>query len=1037
MKKILKHFKNKKINYGKIFGATFLFVLSLFVVYKIQAANLFTGFAWGNDGISLADSSGAGWISFDCNDVGTCANSNYSVQHDPSTGNINGYAWSSNYGWLKFGGLSDCPFGGMDGGCNARIDSSGEVHGWARFCAGTLGGNCSSMQDNPQSGAWDGWLSLSCKNHSTSNPCAIPYGVKVDFANQSNGKASLSGFGWGNNNWLLSGPSSGVTQWISFSGITLNIDSLISTASVILEASPQNIPASPQNALVNLVYSTREIMPGTCVAKAEIFPHIPDALIDANGDGIFDETEGSVPSGFRFFGTNLLTSSTPSTLVQIKQVDPYGSAAGTITKYEITGCKDTNGVLLTKTNCPGCEFFKNVSINDLPKDLELLGNDTVVGGTTTLTWLSPNSTKFASCTSDGGRIVGVSTYSDMGNWQKTKSVTPPPDPLNNYGQQLNLTRPNVSTKFIPAGAFAGDQVEYKISCIKVTGGIQTTVSDTAIININKTGNSALYLNLKSIPSSSKTFDFATNSSNNPPLNVVKLEYDSNGINSSTDYDTCSADQTQYSLTDPTLSPNWQNYTDPINNWVNGSNLVVPSPSSYIQQKLNVQLRFPSLPPFQNIFWIKYGLTCNQGGSSKSASAIVTVYNENPVNGDFLKLEPSNYSVKTTNRNIGLSWYSLDYTVTNPTGFEYDKCMVGDDTNISSHAIYVYTPGDFANGSWQNTTGWTKGSKNIGALLSPLYFNGLQSLSVSVPGSAGQIARIYINCTNANPQRDTVTWTEVSIEKDNNGGGTGADLVLNVSPSSMNISNPSNPNLTWSSPTGKTFTYCQSEVPAGQVVYYSGTSIAVPGIPSAGVQNGVSTATNFGVTSSGWSGLTNILPLPVIATSPNKSVGLPSGLSAGDSVYYYLTCEDANGDKVSVRNSSALTIFGGLGGILNVGCDGDVNATSCEINALDEADVTWSSSNMSACYIAGSNPLNVSWGGGKLFNQSNITLSNVSSLTSISKNGSQTVNLSVPKVSTYFYIVCTGNDSNLYFGNTLITVDGKIPLLKKYKRIIEF
>jgi hypothetical protein len=42
--------------------------------------------------------SGGDTISFNCNDTGSCAKSNYKVTVDTTTGDLHGYAWSDNYG---------------------------------------------------------------------------------------------------------------------------------------------------------------------------------------------------------------------------------------------------------------------------------------------------------------------------------------------------------------------------------------------------------------------------------------------------------------------------------------------------------------------------------------------------------------------------------------------------------------------------------------------------------------------------------------------------------------------------------------------------------------------------------------------------------------------------------------------------------------------------------------------------------------------------------------------------------------------------
>lgn len=135
----------KKIHLSTYHLLIILFFTTLFFLPRfVEAAPVpLTGYAW---------SSNIGWISFD----GT----GYGVTVDDTTGNLSGYAWSSNIGWIKFDGLSNCP--GV-AACDARIDLvSKELKGWARACAGTASGDCTTM--NSRTDGWDGWISLNCSN---------------------------------------------------------------------------------------------------------------------------------------------------------------------------------------------------------------------------------------------------------------------------------------------------------------------------------------------------------------------------------------------------------------------------------------------------------------------------------------------------------------------------------------------------------------------------------------------------------------------------------------------------------------------------------------------------------------------------------------------------------------------------------------------------------------------------------------------------------------------------------------------------------
>lgn len=129
-------------------------------VSGIQQNLSLDGYAW---------SSNIGWVSLNCRTGGVgqsniCATANYRVSIDPN-GNLNGYAWSPNIGWIRFGGLSNFPTGAGTTPANAHFTGTFpdlELTGWARACSGTASpvGTCSDMNNNPAAGGWDGWISL-------------------------------------------------------------------------------------------------------------------------------------------------------------------------------------------------------------------------------------------------------------------------------------------------------------------------------------------------------------------------------------------------------------------------------------------------------------------------------------------------------------------------------------------------------------------------------------------------------------------------------------------------------------------------------------------------------------------------------------------------------------------------------------------------------------------------------------------------------------------------------------------------------------
>ena len=154
----------------------FVFALLLIPHFVSAAAGDLGGYAW---------SPNIGWISFSCtNGANTCGTTNYGV-HKTSGGlltgdeanSVPGYAWSSSIGWIQFGGLSGFPSGSGTNAVNAQIDGSGNLIGWARALS--------------YGGGWDGWISLSGTSPN--------YGVTF----LSN---AFSGYAWG----------SDVVGWINF-----------------------------------------------------------------------------------------------------------------------------------------------------------------------------------------------------------------------------------------------------------------------------------------------------------------------------------------------------------------------------------------------------------------------------------------------------------------------------------------------------------------------------------------------------------------------------------------------------------------------------------------------------------------------------------------------------------------------------------------------------------------------------------------------------------------------------------------------------
>lgn len=160
-------------------------LLSVFLsVYFSDTAN--AGVSHNMSGYAWSDT--IGWISL--NSLNTGDSVNYGVNID-ATGNFSGYGWSDNIGWVSFNPsqLSGCP----SGSCAPQLNwTTGVVSGWARACAGTASGNCSSSTSRTD--GWDGWIHLS--------------GLTV---NTTTG--NFSGFAWG----------SDVVGWVDFSNVSVEV----------------------------------------------------------------------------------------------------------------------------------------------------------------------------------------------------------------------------------------------------------------------------------------------------------------------------------------------------------------------------------------------------------------------------------------------------------------------------------------------------------------------------------------------------------------------------------------------------------------------------------------------------------------------------------------------------------------------------------------------------------------------------------------------------------------------------------------------
>jgi len=104
-----------------------------------QAGTLSSGFIVSNQGGNVSGyawSDNDGWVSFGCSNDSSCNTVEYGVDINSTTGLFTGYAWSDNSGWISFtaSDLAGCP----SGACEARVTGGftgnfpKSVTGWAR-----------------------------------------------------------------------------------------------------------------------------------------------------------------------------------------------------------------------------------------------------------------------------------------------------------------------------------------------------------------------------------------------------------------------------------------------------------------------------------------------------------------------------------------------------------------------------------------------------------------------------------------------------------------------------------------------------------------------------------------------------------------------------------------------------------------------------------------------------------------------------------------------------------------------------------------
>lgn len=416
----------------------------------LGASGNVTGYIW---------SSNVGWISLNClegssSGTSVCSSSPYSVNVVPNsttkTGLFSGYAWSPNVGWVSFNpsDVSSCGIGmasSTNPGAQAKIDfstgtsTSGHVSGWARVLSATA------------STGWDGCMSLRGSNY------GVTY-VATSTSNNLAGPTSNPSYAWG-------GSTMG---WVSFAYANVNFSAPTVSLSV---SSPTLTSAGGTD---SLSWTTANLSTTACTASSSL------------GDWYGPKASGG--------GSDLLTfapNTTTSTITHTYSLGCTGitGLAATSTPVTITiapGASSTTSSLVFLANNAGAATSTPLNISS--------------GDSVTLTWQLQNI--------NHGSCSGTSSGSFSG-WNGTAKA-----PLSS-GASIGTT-PVTFSEIIPSGVITTNRT-YTMTCM---GSDSVSRSKTVYINVSATSNTpsiALtangFSNTLSLPSSGQDVTLAWTTAN--------------------------------------------------------------------------------------------------------------------------------------------------------------------------------------------------------------------------------------------------------------------------------------------------------------------------------------------------------------------------------------------------------------------------------------------------------------------------------------------------------------------------------------------
>ena len=179
------------VHFATLFtGILFVFSVFFFSGAFLSADTSVYGWLWGGSDDGAGINTGIGWISMSNTTDGSAIS--YGVSIPADDGNLLGYAYSENMGYIAFDNMTGYLTGCPSGTCAAYRESD-TIKGWARFVGIADAG--------VNAGGNEGWIHLSGTAQDSS-----PYGVTI------NPDGTLSGYAWSDEFGAIDFGQSGVSM---------------------------------------------------------------------------------------------------------------------------------------------------------------------------------------------------------------------------------------------------------------------------------------------------------------------------------------------------------------------------------------------------------------------------------------------------------------------------------------------------------------------------------------------------------------------------------------------------------------------------------------------------------------------------------------------------------------------------------------------------------------------------------------------------------------------------------------------------------